>query len=88
MPNNGNVGPHLRTKHVFIDTQAFRKARFDWDGRSLSKLTEFAKQGHLRVLVTDVTIREVRSQLRDVLAEAQSAVVKHSAILAQLGASQ
>ena len=55
---------------------------------SLSKLTEFAKQGHLRVLVTDVTIREVRSQLRGVLAEAQSAVVKHSAILAQLGASQ
>lgn len=33
MPENENRGPHLRTKYVFIDTQAFRRARFDWDGR-------------------------------------------------------
>jgi len=87
MPENENRGPHLRTKHVFIDTQAFRKARFDWNGWSLSKLAEFAKQGQLRLLVTDVTVREVKSQLHELLTEANSSLTKHSGILEQLGAS-
>lgn len=78
---------HLRTRHVFIDTQALRKARFDWTGRSLSKLTEFAKLGHLRLLVTDITIGEVRSQLRELLADATASLTKHSGILEQLGAA-
>lgn len=87
MPENENRDPHLRTKFVFIDTQAFRRARFDWNGRSLSKLAEFARQGQLRLLVTDVTVREVKSQLRELLTEANSSLAKHSGILEQLGAS-
>jgi PIN domain len=87
MPENENRGLHLRTKLVFIDTQVFRRARFDWNGRSLSKLIEFAKQGQLRLLVTDVTIREVKSQLQELLIEANSSLIKHSGILEQLGAS-
>ncbi|SFH97156.1 PIN domain-containing protein [Bradyrhizobium sp. Gha] len=71
---------------MFVDTQALRKARFDWNGRTLSKLAEFAKAGHLRLLVTDITIGEVKSQLRELLAEASSSVTKHSGILEQLGA--
>ena len=77
---------HLRTKFVFIDTEAFRKARFDWTGRTLSKLVEFAKQGHLQILVTDVTIGEVKSQLREVLAEAAASMKKHESVLQQVGA--
>jgi hypothetical protein len=87
MAENENRGPHLRTKFVFIDTQAFRRARFDWNGRSLSKLIEFAKQEQLRLLVTDVTVGEVKSQLQELLAEANSSIIKHSGILEQLGAS-
>ena len=87
MPENENRGSHLRTKYVFVDTQAFRKARFDWNGRSLKKLTEFANQGQLRLLVTDVTIGEVKSQLQELLTEANSSLNKHSGILEQLGAS-
>ena len=87
MPENVRPGQHLRTKYVFIDTQALRKARFDWDGRSLKRLTEFAKQGQLRLLTTDVTIGEIKSQLRELLIEANSALDKHSGILRQLGAS-
>lgn len=87
MAKNENRGPHRRTKFVFIDTQAFRRARFDWNGRSLSKLVEFAKQGQLRLLVTDVTVGEVKSQIQELLAEANSSIIKHSGILEQLGAS-
>jgi len=87
MPENENRGQHLRTQFVFIDTQAFRKARFDWSGRLLSRLVELAREGQLRLLVTDVTVREVKSQLREVLAEANASLTKHAGLLQQLGAS-
>src|ERR1700726_289473 len=77
---------HLRTRFIFVDTQALRKARFDWNGRNLSKLAEFARQGQVRLLVTDITIGEVNSQLRELLAEASSSLIKHSRIIEQLGA--
>jgi hypothetical protein len=85
MPENNPA--HLRTRLIFVDTQALRKARFDWNGRILSKLTEFARQGQVRLLVTDITIGEVRSQLRELLAEASSSLIKHSGMMEQLGAS-
>jgi hypothetical protein len=87
MPEKENGGRHLRTQFVFIDTQAFRKARFDWSGRSLSRLVELARQDQLRLLVTDVTVREVKSQLREVFAEAKVSLTKHAGLLQQLGAS-
>jgi hypothetical protein len=87
MPENENRGQHLRTQFVFIDTQAFRKARFDWSGRWLSRLVELARKGQLRLLVTDVTVREVKSQLREVLTEANASLTKHAGLLQQLGAS-
>jgi hypothetical protein len=87
MAESESHGPHLRTKYVFIDTQAFRRARFDWDGRALSKLADFAKQRRLRLLVTDVVVREVKSQLLEVLTEANASLSKHGGILEQLGAS-
>src|SRR6516165_3880966 len=85
MPEHG--GRHLRTQFVFIDTQAFRRARVDWSGRSLSRLVELAQQGQLRLIVTGVTTREVRSQLRELLAEANASLSKHRGLLQQLGVS-
>ena len=84
----GNSAPnqHLQTRYVFIDAQSFRKARFDWNGRTLSKLVEFAERGHLQLLVTDVTVGEVKSQLREVLGEAAASIKKHESVLQQVGA--
>lgn len=87
MDDKDNRSTHLRTKYVFVDTQALRKARFDWTGRTLSKLAEFAARGQLSLLVTEVIIGEVKSQLAELLAEANNAVIKHSSILGQLDAS-
>jgi hypothetical protein len=53
----------------------------------LSRLVELAREGQLRLLVTDVTVREVKSQLRVVLAEANASLTKHAELLQQLGAS-
>jgi hypothetical protein len=76
---------HLQTKYVFIDTEAFRRAQYDWGGKVLSKLVQFANEGHLHLLITDITKREVRSQLQEWLIEATSAIKKHAVVLGQLG---
>lgn len=77
---------HLRTNYVFIDTQAFRKAHFDWTGRLLSKLVEFAKDTNLQLLITDITKGEVKSQLREGLGDVAASLKKHNVILQQIGA--
>lgn len=79
-------GQHLRTNYVFVDTQAFRKAQFDWTGRLLSKLTEFAKETNLQLLITDITKGEVKSQLREGLNDAVASLKKHNVVLQQVGA--
>ena len=76
---------HLQTKFVFVDTEAFRQAQFDWGGTTLSRLVQFAKEGHLRLLITDITKREVSNHLHERLAEAMGAVKKHEIVLRQLG---
>jgi hypothetical protein len=85
---DGAQNQHLQTKYVFVDAESFRRARFDWTGRALSKLVEFAKHGHVQLLITDVTIGEVQSQLREVLTEAVASMKKHEAVLQQIGALQ
>jgi PIN domain len=79
---------HLRTKYVFVDTQSFRQARFDWGGKKLSKLVEFARAGHLCLLTTEITKREIASQLLEVLKEAENAVRKHRVVFEQLGVTE
>jgi hypothetical protein len=86
--NDGSPRQHLLTKYVFIDTEAFRKARFDWSGRILSKLVEFAKQGYLHLLTSEVIKGEVISQLHDGLADALASMRKHEIILRQAGAGE
>jgi hypothetical protein len=54
----------------------------------LSKLVEFAKQGHLHLLTTEVTKGEIKSQLREALADAAASVKKHEVVLRQAGAGE
>ena len=86
--NDSDPVQHLLTRYVFIDTEAFRKARFDWSGKTLSKLVEFARQGHLHLLTTEVTKGEIKSQLREALADAAASVKKHEVVLQQAGAGE
>ena len=83
--SDNNPAQYLLTKYVFIDTEAFRKEGFDWTGKTLSKLIEFARQGHLRLLTTEVTKREITSQLHEMLAEATAALKKYEVVLRQAG---
>jgi hypothetical protein len=77
----------LQTKYLFVDTEAFRRAQFDWNGKALAKLAQFAAEGHLNLLITDVTKREVCRHLQERLVEATSAAKRHEIVFAQLGSS-
>jgi hypothetical protein len=85
---DSDAAQHLLTRYVFIDTEAFRKARFDWSGKTLSRLVEFARQGHLHLLTTEVTKGDITSQLREVLADAAASLKKHEIVLQQAGAGE
>jgi hypothetical protein len=61
-------------------------AGFGCSPRALSRLVDFAKEGHLRLLTTDITKREVRSHLQESLNEAINAAKKHAIVLRQLDA--
>jgi hypothetical protein len=77
----------LQTKYIFVDTEAFVRAQYDWDGKALSKLAQFAKQGNLCLLTTKITKREVLRHLQERLTEATVAAKKHEIVLGQLGHS-
>jgi hypothetical protein len=81
---NGN-DKDLKTHYAFLDTQAYSEHRFDWSGKAMEKLAEFAKSGVLKLLTTEVTKREVRSQLSELVAELQDRIQKSRPILQQLG---
>ena len=59
----------IKTHNAFIDTQAYFEHRFDWSGKILGKLAGFAREGDLSLISTEVTIREVRAQLEEVVNE-------------------
>lgn len=77
----------LQSKYVFVDTEAFIRANYDWGGKVLSKLAQFAKQGRLCLLTTAITKREVCQHLQERLTEAAAAARKHEVVLGQLGHS-
>lgn len=77
----------LQTPYVFIDTEAFVRAQCDWDGKLLSRLVHFTKQGSLRLLTTEITKREVYGYLDERLREAINAAKKHEVVFSQAGIS-
>lgn len=76
---------HLETKYVFIDTESFRREKLDWKGKRLSKLLGLATEGHLTLLTTNITKREIKAQIRELLQQAEKAINRNRVVLEQLG---
>ena len=64
----------LETSFVFVDTQAFRAARFAFDGGSLKRLCQLVKSGRLDLVMPTITKREIRKKLSEHVDEVLSAV--------------
>jgi hypothetical protein len=76
---------HLRASHVYLDASVYRALQFDWGGRWLSALADLAHRGLVRVVVTDITLREVTSLMREMWSEANKSTQRFAVVLGQLG---
>lgn len=72
---------YIRTRFVFVDTEAYRRQSFDWEGEALSGLLKLAKAQELVLLTTHITKREVQRHLDLWVDEAVAAVHKHRRLL-------
>lgn len=66
----------LQTPYVFVDTQVFIASGFDYDSGRLLHLQQLAVDGRIRVLTTDVTRREIISNIREAVSIATGMIQK------------
>ena len=67
---------HLRTRNVFIDTQAFIAANFDYSSRAFKQLTALAEARSVKLFLTSITVREVEGHITSEV-EAAYTAAKH-----------
>jgi hypothetical protein len=75
----------LATRYVFVDTQAYVAAAFDWTGPHLGKLANLCRDGTLKLLTSSITRREINRKIEERLDEAIAQAQKHRAALANGG---
>src|SRR5262245_19330588 len=63
----------LKTRNVFLDTQAFRSRNFSCNGETMKKLIDLASKESIHIYLTDVTVGEIKAQIPRV---ADATVVK------------
>jgi PIN domain len=61
------------TENVFLDTEAFVDAGYNYESKRLATLRELAKQDRVHVFITDITLREIRAGLHDAIDQAAAA---------------
>ncbi|EOA9037561.1 PIN domain-containing protein [Vibrio harveyi] len=66
----------LATRLVFIDTSAFEKKNFQFGQHSLGRLQELIEQEKIRLLMTDVTQKEIEGHLQKHSADSASKLKK------------
>ncbi len=62
--------PYIVPSTVFLDTEVFIGAHFDYGSRHLRSILEYSTSGALVPFLTDVTLREIRGNIRECLREA------------------
>jgi hypothetical protein len=75
----------LRASHVYLDASVYRALQFDWGGRRLNALADLARRGLMRVVVTEITLREVKSLMHEMWSEANKSMQRFAVALGQLG---
>ena len=57
--------PGLETHHVFLDTEVYRSFGHDLAAKPLSALGKFASEKRVALYTTDITLQEIKRQIRD-----------------------
>jgi hypothetical protein len=64
----------MKTWNVFIDTSIFRSSNFSINSKLFSIIESFCKSGRVELVLTDITIEEIKANLWKVISEAESAI--------------
>lgn len=84
-PSVLNGEGRLKANWIYLDASIYRALQFDWNGRWLSALVDLADRGLVRVVVTEITRREVKTLMRELWSEANKSLQRSAIVLAQIG---
>lgn len=78
-----NATEALRTREVFVDTEAFRRIGFDTTKPSIQALRDHVDEDRLQIHLTDITLSEIRRQIAADAQEAMEAIKRARATAAK-----
>jgi hypothetical protein len=78
-PENANAG--LKTRHVFLDTEVYRRYGHNLHDKVLQRLLQLTKDHISTLHITDITLEEIKRQLCDMAAEVAQAMNKGNRLL-------
>lgn len=78
-PENTNAG--LKTRHVFLDTEVYKRYGHNLNDKVLQRLLQLTKDHISTLHITDITLAEIKRQLDDMAAEVAQAVNKGNRLL-------
>ena len=76
---NTNAG--LKTRHVFLDTEVYKRYGHNLNDKVLQRLLQLTKDHISTLHSTDITLAEIKRQLGDMAAEVAQAVNKGNRLL-------
>ncbi|TYA89198.1 PIN domain-containing protein [Seonamhaeicola marinus] len=74
----------LKTRNIFIDTETFVANNF-FQNKNLSRLAEFGKMDTVNLYLTEITIKEIQSNIREELQYAQDEINRFKKNIANKG---
>lgn len=66
------MSSELKTRLIFIDTEVFRSKNYQFGEHTLQKLEEHLALGRLHLLLSSVTVNEIKAQIRELSSDAHS----------------
>lgn len=74
--NEAEEEKQLRTRHVFIDTSVFKGLNYSFRSKRFQTLTALAREKKAFIHLTDITVREVQSNIAEDILEVHRAFKK------------
>ena len=76
-----NTSAGLKTRHIFLDTEVYRRYGHNLNDKVLQRLLQLTKDHISTLHITDITLEEIKRQLGDMAAEVAQAVNKGNRLL-------
>lgn len=65
-------------RNIFLDTAVFVEAKFNYSSKRFRDVASFGARGLIQVLLTDITVREIKAKLEEAVEQAFPAVKPNS----------